>query len=134
MMQNLADVAQQPKANHNPFTGQSQALMFSVWDWMNQRVIQLFREGQIMRQTIELLVKLVIGRAKGRPPAKVLKDHTLEDTYAFSVQGRQNLAFSISGKFAENETPIVPPLAPQETEACVTVRDVMNLVKMRFGV
>ncbi|MFK7875885.1 MAG: hypothetical protein AB8B71_08890 [Paracoccaceae bacterium] len=87
-----------------------------------------------MRLTIELLVKLVIGRATGTPPANVLKDHILADTHGFSVQGRQTLAFSLTAKFAENETPIVPPLAPQETEACVTVRDVMNLIKNRFGV
>lgn len=87
-----------------------------------------------MRQTIELLVKLVLSRATGTPPNDVRKDHSLQDTYSFSAQGRQNLAFSLTGQFAKNETPIVPPLAPQETQACVTVRDLMNLIKSRFGV
>ena len=84
--------------------------------------------------TLEMLVRLVLSDATGASPATIRKAHSLEDRYGFSQQGLQTLAFSLNGRFAGNETPITPPLAPQETQACETVRDLMNLIKTRFGV
>ena len=78
----------------------------------------------ISRRTVTARTKRVIANAKGKPVSEILLHANLRGKLRFTNAGVRALSVLLNKEFGTVGVTTIP----DECEACVTVRDVRNLV------
>ncbi len=91
-------------------------------------------DQSVTQVTIERAVTTVVAELAVEPEAYVHLDHTLLGTFGFSALNRRGLAGRLQAELAARDLPIPGGVHPGETQAAERVRDLIGLLRGKFGV